>query len=130
MSTAPYEWANVKPLPKAPRLSPTLVLDTTPQQLADMLGGLRISGGILLDPKRTQTPYEKAHNALMAANVAVAALKDDHSGVQPVLDMLTDVLLAFEDTVGDRVEEPDSGEVEPTLAQEEADAERRAELRA
>lgn len=130
MSTAPYEWSNVKPLPKAPRLSPTLVIDRTPQQLADQLDGLRISGGILLDAKTSQTPYEKAHNALVAANVAVAALRSDHTGVEPVLDMLTDVLLAFEDTVGDRVEEPDSGEVEPTLAQEEADAERRAELRA
>lgn len=32
-----YSWAGVKPYPAAPRLSHTLVLDHTPQELADKL---------------------------------------------------------------------------------------------
>lgn len=35
-----YVWPNVKPSPKRPRLNPTLVLDNTPQVLADRLAGL------------------------------------------------------------------------------------------
>ena len=36
----PYRWACVQPLARAPRLNPTLVLDNTPQELADRLAGL------------------------------------------------------------------------------------------
>ena len=36
----PYTWADVKPYPKRPLLAPTLVLDNTPQELADRLAGL------------------------------------------------------------------------------------------
>lgn len=36
--SAPYDWADtVKPLGKAPRLCPTLVLSHTPRELADKL---------------------------------------------------------------------------------------------
>lgn len=35
-----YSWAGVKPYPAAPRLSHTLVLDNTPQEVADILEGL------------------------------------------------------------------------------------------
>ena len=36
----PYIWPCVRPYPKAPLLAPTLVLDNTPQEMADRLAGL------------------------------------------------------------------------------------------
>lgn len=38
-----YVWSEVKPYPKRPRLNPTLVLDNTPQELADKLAGPDLS---------------------------------------------------------------------------------------
>lgn len=55
---APYEWAAVKPLGSAPRLSPTLVLDHTPQELADKLDARAFANALL--------------GGMAAANVATA----------------------------------------------------------
>lgn len=130
---AMYTWPDVKQYHGRPLLSPTLVIDNTPQQLADKLGGLQISGGILLDAKRTQEkPYDKAHRLLAETVTALMALETDHTGAREVADAVTDALILFEDTVRDR---PVFGEElaldgeEPTLEQEEADAEFRAALR-
>lgn len=38
-----YVWADVKPYPKCPKLNPTLMLDNTPQGLADKLAGIDLS---------------------------------------------------------------------------------------
>lgn len=131
MHTTPYEWADVKPLGKAPRLSPTLVLTTTPQQLADQLDGLRVSGGIVLDKRTSEAPYEKAHRLLAETIAALMALEVDHTGAREVANAVTDALLKFEDTVRYRPVFGDElvldGE-EPTLEQEERDAEFRAGL--
>lgn len=99
---APYDWAQVPPLGKAPRLNPTLVLTTSPQQLADQLDGLRISGGIVLDKRTTEDAYAKAHRLLAETITALMALEADHTGAREVADAVTDALNLFEDTVRDR----------------------------
>lgn len=128
-----YTWPDVRPRTDAPRLSATLVLNSTPQQLADALDGLRISGGILLDKpkaKRTDDRYSAAHKALNAACTAVAALRKDHAGAEAVSDLVDRAFDLFEDTVAPLEHEAaEADEAEPTMAQEECDAERRAELR-
>jgi len=125
--TAPTITDSVKPYPNKPLLSHTLVLDNTPQQLADHLDGLRIAGGILLDKRTPEDAYAKAHRLLAETITALMALESDHDGAREVSDAVTDALNLFEDTVRDK---PAMGEeVEPTIEQEERDAEFRARLR-
>lgn len=63
---APYEWAEVKPLPKTPRLNPTLVLKTTPQRLADAITLALASVGGATTHERIAALIDAAHGRLDA----------------------------------------------------------------
>jgi hypothetical protein len=93
---------------KTPRLHPTLVLNHTPQQLADKLGGLMIGGGIIMGQRNrvADNRYSKAHEALQHACVTVAMLIRDHKGAEEVSALLDKAFDLFEDTVTDAAQEP------------------------
>jgi hypothetical protein len=96
-------WPQVKPYPAKPLLAPTLVLRESSWDLAERL--LREAAAAVAE--------------LVRQNPHIQALQD----CSAYADRAADEFDAFKEADDGRVE------VEPTLAQEEVDAERRAALR-